>query len=131
MLIDDDEPTNFISKMVLQESNCCDRVKSFIYAKKALDYLKKVEYLSEIPDLILLDINMPAMNGWEFLKAYEPHYMASVKKPIICMVTTSLNPDDAKRAGEEDLLSGFYLKPLNSGHMIDIFNYIRRKISAN
>ena len=70
LVIDDDEPTNFFTRMIIEESNCTTHVKVVESAQEALDYLSKsrtpgrneAQYPS--PDLILLDINMPAMNGW-------------------------------------------------------------------
>lgn len=119
MLIDDDRLTNFLSEMVINESNFCERVESFMSAKKALLYLQNSQAL-ELPDIILVDINMPGMDGWEFLEEFSKIKFSTSNVPKIFMVTTSLNPDDKKRASEISTLSGFYRKPLTSDTLASI-----------
>jgi CheY-like chemotaxis protein len=118
LLIDDDEPTNFISKMLIEESNCSEHVQVTQSGEAALDYLTKGKSpkgqpeLFPCPDLIFLDINMPAMNGWEFLDRYENldgNYKGNV---ITVMLTTSLSPDDRLKAHNNSTISKFETKPL-------------------
>lgn len=109
MLIDDDEPTNFLSKMLIEEAGCAEHIQVAESGKMALDYLSNDK---NSPDLIFLDINMPAMNGWEFLEKYRK-LKKEKKGVIIIMLTTSLNPDDKIKAGKTPEISGFENKPLN------------------
>lgn len=113
VLIDDDEPTNFLHKMVIDRQQCAERVLVFEDARKALAFLSTPEdgvYLK--PDLIFLDINMPGMNGWDFLNAYEQLPEEQRAHVVLLMLTTSLNPDDKSRADEIGGVSGFLSKPL-------------------
>ena len=77
LVIDDDEPTNFFSQMILEELDCAEHVRTVQSGQEALEYLGKAESpgadqdVYPGPDLIFLDINMPAMNGWEFLERYK------------------------------------------------------------
>jgi CheY-like chemotaxis protein len=65
------------------------------------------------PDLIFLDINMPAMDGWEFLAQYQTLPKEKKADTVLIMLTTSLNPDDEKRTHSIPEVSGFENKPLN------------------
>jgi CheY-like chemotaxis protein len=120
LLIDDDEPTNFISKMLIEEAGCTEHIQIAQGGKMALNYLTNSEHFAgenkkfPSPDLIFLDINMPAMNGWEFLNKYnglEQHHKGEI---VMVMLTTSLNPDDRAKASEMPEISGFETKPLTA-----------------
>jgi len=117
LLIDDDEPTNFLSTMLIEEADCTCHLKISQSALTALNYLHAPEISADgksfiPPDLIFLDINMPCMNGWEFVKEYKKLSLATQKKTIIVMLTTSLNPDDKLKAEAMPEISGFESKPL-------------------
>jgi len=109
MLIDDDEPTNFLSKMLIEEAHCAEHIQIADSGKMALDYLSNG---NESPDLIFLDINMPAMNGWEFLKEYNKLEKALQSRAIIIMLTTSDNPDHVAKANTFSFVSDYITKPL-------------------
>jgi CheY-like chemotaxis protein len=116
LLIDDDEPTNFLNKMILEGVGCAETIEVADSGKGALEYLENACNGNGVssPDLIFLDINMPAMNGWEFLDHYsnlEKEHKANV---VIVMLTTSLNPDDRAKADKISDVSGFETKPLTA-----------------
>jgi len=118
LVIDDDEPTNFFTRIILEEADCCNHIKTVQSGQEALDYLAQSEKtgadpnLYPSPDLIFLDINMPAMNGWEFLDEYRKLSIAPQHKIIMVMLTTSLFPEDKAKAGRSPEISGFENKPL-------------------
>lgn len=116
LLIDDDEPTNFLNRLIIEESGFADKVKTIENGREALSYLNRVKEADPSshlkPDLIFLDINMPAMNGWEFIDKYEKLEDHRKSKAVIVMLTTSLNPDDENKAKKSDVISGFCHKPL-------------------
>jgi CheY-like chemotaxis protein len=118
LVIDDDEPTNFFTRIILEEGNCCNHIRTVQSGQEALDYLAQSEKpdadpnLFPSPDLIFLDINMPAMNGWEFLEEYKKLNIAPQHKIIMVMLTTSLFPEDKAKAARADEISGFENKPL-------------------
>jgi CheY-like chemotaxis protein len=118
LLIDDDEPTNFYTQMIVEESGCTGHIKVAQGGQEALDYLSNTSKQGNAedsyprPDLIFLDINMPAMDGWEFLDQYKKLNKERHGKVIVVMLTTSLNPDDKTKANEMPEISGFESKPL-------------------
>ena len=120
LLIDDDEPTNFLSNMLLEEANCAHHIQTAESGQNALDYLSKTAYSGNgktalpFPELIFLDINMPAMNGWEFLEEYKEWNEGRHPNTIIIMLTTSINPDDKVKAENIPLVAAFENKPLTS-----------------
>jgi CheY-like chemotaxis protein len=118
LVIDDDEPTNFFTGMIIEESGCTHYIKLVQSGQEALEYLIKSEAGNDAnyptPDLIFLDINMPAMNGWEFLEEYQKVRKTEHEKVIIVMLTTSLFPEDRAKADEIGDISGFENKPLTS-----------------
>ncbi len=113
LVIDDDEPTNFLNQMIIEESGCAENIKAVQSGQEALDYLtREKDNWSKGPDLIFLDINMPAMNGWEFLEQYKQLDKERQARVMVVMLTTSLFPEDEVRAREIPEVSGFENKPL-------------------
>lgn len=115
LLIDDDEPTNFLNQVIIESTGYIDQVKAVQSGTEALNYLSKCSNEQDRfpkPDLIFLDINMPAMNGWEFLEKYRKLDRQCKGEVMIVMLTTSLFPEDKLRAEEMSEISAFENKPL-------------------
>ena len=109
MLIDDNPDDNFFHEREIKKYSRSTKVITKESGIGAFEYLqtKKDPY----PNLIFLDINMPGMNGWEFLQAYR-NLDKSLQTQIIIMLTTSENPDDATRAKGFGYVSDYLTKPL-------------------
>jgi CheY-like chemotaxis protein len=118
LVIDDDEPTTFFNQMIVEQSGCTNHIKVAQSGQEALDYLTNSEHpvpggnQFPCPDLIFLDINMPAMNGWEFLERYRKLNKEHQGNVIVVMLTTSLFPEDVARAKNTPEIAGFESKPL-------------------
>ena len=104
LLIDDDNATNFISTMLIKKAGITDHIEAVLNGREALDYLtnsgkyERSDGVFPQPMLILLDINMPAMDGWEFAEAISKLEENQKGKIVIVMLTSSLNPDDKEKA---------------------------------
>ncbi len=116
LLIDDDEPTNFLNQMTLEQANCTEHIQVVQSGQQALDFLVNNPH----PDLIFLDINMPAMDGWEFLEKYRQLPAGQKASIVMIMLTTSLNPDDASRAQTIPEIDGFENKPLRADRLKEV-----------
>ncbi|MBD8488859.1 response regulator [Echinicola sp. CAU 1574] len=123
LLVDDDEPTNFINEIIIKRTECTENVVAVQSGFAAIDYLIGVEEGKNLqPDLIFLDINMPAMNGWEFLEEYRKLPEHQKVKNIIIMLTTSLNPDDDAKARTFEEICRYESKPLTADKIQNIIN---------
>lgn len=113
LLVDDDKATNFIHEILIKKMDCTEKIVVRTNGLEALEYLKTRESIGDPqPDLIFLDINMPKMNGWEFLVEYEKLEKELQGRVILMMLTTSPNPADMDRANELNSVNGFKNKPL-------------------
>src|SRR5436305_1583548 len=109
LLIDDNEDDNFYHELILRETGAAHQIQIAETGYSALDFLQQT---LKAPELIFLDINMPRMNGWEFLDRYRKLKMDQKANVVIIMLTTSLNPEDARRAKTIPEINGFESKPL-------------------
>lgn len=118
LLIDDDGAINFIHRHILKKSGKVNYVEVALNGLEALNYLSAAgSDINPMPDLILLDINMPVMDGWDFIEAYtEMAKERSLTIPVV-MLTTSYNPDDREKAANYPFIVDFKNKPL-SQHML-------------
>lgn len=111
MLIDDSEADLLFSRIIVSRSGVCDDVLEFDCARNALAHL-------EAPaggdvDMILLDINMPGMDGFQFLRAYEDLQRTARARAIVVMLTSSPDPRDREQAESFDCVRGYVVKPID------------------
>lgn len=115
LLIDDDHATNFIHQFAIKKTRCTENIIVVENGLEALEYLQSIENKhSPQPNIIFLDINMPIMNGWQFLEEYQK---LNINKPgniVLIMLTTSLNPDDLMKAKTFPAINGYRHKPLTA-----------------
>lgn len=118
LLIDDNADDNSYNQIIIEKMNIADNVHVAEDGLEALKFLS--ENNQEPPELILLDINMPKMNGWEFLEAYKSlNDNKDVAKNVVVLATT-LTPEDSRKAAAIPGVSILNTKPLTAEMMNDI-----------
>lgn len=118
LLVDDDISTNFIHRRIVENAKINVNVTEITSAKEALDYLTdsgKYEDSDRAPKagIVFLDINMPGMNGWDFIAEYKKLDEKHKARIVVVMLTTSLNPDDEQHAANVKEIATYLHKPLN------------------
>ena len=114
MLVDDDLTTNLYNEIIIQDLNITDEIEVFQNGKLALDYLTTLNEEGKYPqpEILFLDINMPIMNGWEFLEQHDKLQQNQKAIIILAMLTSSVNPEDKVRALKFNSVKEFINKPL-------------------
>jgi CheY-like chemotaxis protein len=118
MLVDDNHHDNFFHEREIKKANASNVVITKNSGMDALEYLKSKR--DPHSDLIFLDINMPGMNGWEFLQEYNALDKELQGQAVIIMLTTSDNADDVAKAGSWSFISDYITKPLTKEVMTGI-----------
>jgi CheY-like chemotaxis protein len=116
LLVDDDKALNFINRLTIQDHASDCHIAEALDGQQALDYLAALE---ECPDIIFLDINMPGMDGFEFLDEMERRGKCCDNSKIF-MLTSSIREEDKSRAMSSELVKGYFDKPLSNEHIEEI-----------
>jgi CheY-like chemotaxis protein len=122
-LIDDDRIYQFTAKRIIELVNPAQKVLAFYNGQEAIDFFRQPGLTNhDLPDIIFLDINMPVMNGWEFLEAYEKVKEGFTKNITIYMVSSSIDDKDRTRSNAFSSVKDYIEKPVNQQMMRDILN---------
>jgi CheY-like chemotaxis protein len=120
LLIDDDSINNFINERLIKKCQISEEVVVMLNGNEAILYLKeKLKIKESCPELILLDINMPVMDGFEFLAAFKNLDFANKSEVNIVMLTTSSNPHDMEKLNNS-AISGYLNKPLTEAMLTGV-----------
>ncbi len=116
LIIDDDEIFEFITRELIAEMYPDSEITSFLNSDEGLDFLSKaITTKNNLPDIVLLDIRMPEMDGFELLNELgKSHTPADILPMRIFMLTSSLDAKDYRMSTENPLVSGFISKPLEA-----------------
>lgn len=122
-IIDDDPIFIFGTKKMMSYSGICESFLIFKNGKEAYDHLSIIiKENKSLPDIILLDINMPIMNGWQFLD--EIIKIDIPKELKIFIVSSSENPEDIEKAKEYNFIKNYVVKPINATKLKQIMAFI-------
>ena len=123
LLVDDDEINNFISIKLIKKALLNTEIMACLNGKFAIDQLYEIQRKdpSKLPDYILLDINMPIMNGWEFLDEYKRLNIDPTGKSKIFIISSSVFSNDINKARSYPLVKDFISKPLNVEKIKELF----------
>ncbi len=125
-LIDDDQTTNYLHLTLISTTFKDYTITEFEAAYEFLEFLvENIDHPQNLPDYILLDINMPQMNGWEFLDEYKKTIYSFMRSCKIVMVTSSNNSIDLERVRLYPFVKGYYVKPLTTKMLYEIFDEIQ------
>ena len=125
LLVDDDEITCYLEKSLLEDLEVAEEITYVHGGYEALEYIEKCLQDGDYPDIIFLDINMPGMDGFEFLEKLDSLGSPEIRKLNIVMLTSSVNMKDVQKAGSfGDLLKGYITKPLEVGAVKKVLDSI-------
>jgi CheY-like chemotaxis protein len=115
LLIDDDITINYFHNRIIQKNEMTNSVLISQNGKEGIQSIKELNSVCTTNDktLIFLDLNMPIMNGWEFLEELKNLNDSLQLNYKIFVLSSSINPDDQKKAENNPLVNGYLSKPLS------------------
>ena len=122
-IIDDDRVFQKITWMKITRKNYARKVLMFSDGDQAIHFIEdNANRTDELPDIILLDLNMPVMDGWDFLDSFVRMRPRIGKKINIFIATSSVNPEDQRRAAEISAVSDYVIKPMSDASLARLFS---------
>lgn len=125
LLIDDDPIGIYLSERLLKHEGLFDMVTSFQYPVEALAYLQRQIPAGLLPQVILLDLNMPLIGGWGLLDKLKPNQVQLQGQCAIYLLSSSLDPSDISRAKEHPLVAQLIQKPLDGSKIREIHEQVQ------
>lgn len=124
MCIDDDPIVLMLNDLILREQSFCQTLLKIDKAEIALEYFETQSKLptqeQSLPSLIFLDINMPVMDGWEFLELFTSRFQIFHDQVKVIILSSSVNPADLEMANNHPLVIGFMPKPLGETELVNL-----------
>ena len=125
LLVDDNEVDNMVNLRMMEKSNFAENIFTFTSGKGALEFFKNIDRISNfpenlIPQIIFLDINMPVMNGFAFIKAINKLSKKITDNLRIVLLSQSDSPQDIKQAKTLNYVVEYVVKPLNEAKLKEL-----------
>lgn len=122
-IIDDDRVFQKLTWMKITRKNYARKVLMFSDGEQAISFIRdNASNVDELPDIILLDLNMPVMDGWDFMDAFVKMRPHIGKKITIFIATSSVNPEDQRRAVEVSAVTDYVIKPISDASLYRLFS---------
>ncbi|MBG6111659.1 CheY-like chemotaxis protein [Flavobacterium sp. CG_9.10] len=118
-VIDDDAIYQIIVNKIIQKSEMFSAISSFKNGKEAIDVVtNSLNNCESLPDIILLDINMPIMDGWEFMEELETLKSSITKQITVYIVSSSIAIEDKNKSKTYPDILGYLSKPINMNDLV-------------
>ena len=120
-LIDDDEVFVFLTKKAIERTHLVELIRVFSNGLDAIDFLREHrDNVDALPEIILLDLSMPIMDGWQFLDQFSKLAPKIDKKIIIYLCSSSISPNDIQLAKKNSLVTDYVIKPITKEKLIEL-----------
>ena len=127
LCVDDDPITLMLCKKVIVKASFSNTIVTAKNGEEALEYfnsiLKKEE--NKLPELIFLDLNMPVMDGWEFLDSFSTDKYSEVNSTNVIILSSTIDPEDLEKSKKYQMVIDFLSKPITT----DMLTYLNTKLS--
>lgn len=125
-IIDDDPIFVYGTKRVMREVDFCDEIMVFENGQDAIDALTEmVDQNKQLPEIIFVDLNMPIMNGWEFLEDFVKIPNENRETVTVYIISSSVDPRDLERIKSYKVVNNYILKPISTNDLEEILNDLK------
>jgi len=127
IVVDDSKLDCFIAEKIIKNTGNCRTVKSFLQASEALNYIRESNEFEPASTIILVDIQMPVMNGFDFIEEFEKFNSDLTDKLNLFIISSSINENDINKAFEYPRVIQFINKPLTSSNLKSLLQNLENK----
>lgn len=125
-VIDDDEIYQYLTNEIINSTQLVNNIKFFSNGSDAIEFLKLIKDIPEqLPEVILLDLFMPVLDGWGFLEKFTDVKLKINKKIIIYIISSSIDPEDVQKAKTISEVTDYIIKPLTREKFINSMKGLR------
>ncbi len=129
-IVDDDSLFTHITSLVVDDSDMVEEVKVYTNGKEVFDYLSVHSHNPEkLPNIILLDLSMPVLDGWGFLDKFKNLKLTEAKKIEIFICSSSISPEEIEKARSISVVSDYIIKPLTRNKLLKMIENAKNENS--